>query len=129
MKTDSSGNEQWRRYFGGTNDDLGSFVKQDNQGNYLIAATTNSYSNGTESDMYLIKLDSIGDSLWTRTYGGNFEETWVLKTKKYNDYNEENGMVEEEIKGFDRFMKYNFNVSVGTTIYGTLNFKPESKIQ
>jgi hypothetical protein len=40
-----------------------------------------------------------------------------------------NGMVEEEIKGFDRFMKYNFNASVGTTIYGTLNFKPESKIQ
>jgi len=75
VKTDSSGNQQWRRYFGGTMDDLGSFVKQDNQGNYLIAATTNSYSNGTESDMYLIKLDSIGDSLWTRTYGGNFEET------------------------------------------------------
>ncbi len=61
--------------------------------------------------------------------GGNFEETWVLKTKKYNDYNEENAMVEEEIKGFDRFMKYNFNASIGTTIYGTLNFKPESKIQ
>jgi hypothetical protein len=75
VKTDSLGNEQWRKYFGGTMDDVGSFVRQDNQGNYFIAATTNSYSNGTESDMYLIKLDSLGDSLWTRTYGGNLEET------------------------------------------------------
>tara|TARA_B110000091_G_scaffold157434_1_gene167749 strand:- start:560 stop:1930 length:1371 start_codon:yes stop_codon:yes gene_type:complete len=75
VKTDSLGSEQWRRYFGGTMDDLGSFVRQDNQGNYFIAATTSSYSNGTESDMYLIKLDSLGDSLWTQTYGGNLKET------------------------------------------------------
>jgi len=61
--------------------------------------------------------------------GGNYEETWVFKTKKYNDYSQENGVVEEEVKGFDRFMKYNFNASVGTTIYGLVNFKPESNIQ
>ena len=75
VKTDSSGIEQWRRYFGGAMDDFASSVKQDNQGNYLISATTNSFGVGSESNMYLIKLDSIGDSLWTRTYGGNWEET------------------------------------------------------
>jgi hypothetical protein len=56
-------------------DDFASSIKQDNQGNYFISATTNSYGIGSESNMYLIKLDSIGDSLWTRTYGGNLEET------------------------------------------------------
>ena len=61
--------------------------------------------------------------------GGNYEESWVLKTTKYNDYNEENGLVEEEVKGFDRFMRYNFSASVGTTIYGTINFKPKNRIQ
>ncbi len=61
--------------------------------------------------------------------GGNYEESWVLKTIKYDNYNEENGVVEEEIKGFDRFMRYNFSASVGTTIYGTVNFKPENRIQ
>jgi len=75
VKTDSSGIEQWRRYFGGAMDDFGSSIKQDNQGNYFISATTNSYGIGSESNMYLIKLDSIGDSLWTRTYGGSLEET------------------------------------------------------
>jgi len=61
--------------------------------------------------------------------GGNYEETWVFKTKKYNDYTEENGVVEEEVKGFDRFIKYNFSASIGTTIYGSVNFKPDSNIQ
>ena len=75
VKTDSSGIEQWRRYFGGAMDDFASSVKQDNQGNYLISATTNSFGVGSESNMYLIKLDLIGDSLWTGTYGGNWEET------------------------------------------------------
>jgi hypothetical protein len=74
VKTDSLGNEQWRKYFGGEMDDIGSYVKQDALGNFFIAATTSSYGIGTESDMYLIKLDSNGDSLWTKTYGGEFED-------------------------------------------------------
>ena len=57
--------------------------------------------------------------------GGNYEESWVLKTTKYNDYNEGNGVVEEEVTGFDRFMRYHFSASGGTTIYGTINFKPK----
>ena len=75
VKTDSTGIEQWRRYFGGTMDDSGSFVKQDNQGDYYISGTTNSTGSETDQNMYLIKLDSNGDSLWTRTYGGELEET------------------------------------------------------
>lgn len=74
VKTDSLGNEQWRKYFGGEMDDVGSFVKQDALGNFYIAATTDSYGIGVESNMYLIKLASNGDSLWTKTYGGEFED-------------------------------------------------------
>ena len=75
VKTDSSGNEQWRRFFGGINDDTGYFVKQANDGNYFIAGTTNSYGGGFGNNMYLLKLNAAGDSLWTKTYGGNFEES------------------------------------------------------
>ena len=75
VKTDSLGNEQWRKYFGGEMDDIGSYVKQDALGNFFIAATTSSYGVGTESNMYLVKLDSNGDSLWTKTYGGELEDT------------------------------------------------------
>ena len=61
--------------------------------------------------------------------GGNYQESWVLKTKKYSDFNETDGAVGEEIKGFDRFAMYNFSASVTTKVYGTVNFKPDKKIQ
>lgn len=83
LKTDSFGLEEWRRFFGGMKDDLGSFVRQDNSGNYFVSGTTKSYGIGSESNMYLIKLDSAGNTLWERTYGGNLEETgtglWATK--------------------------------------------------
>ncbi len=62
--------------------------------------------------------------------GGNYQESWVLKTKKYSDFNETNGAaIAEELKGFDRFAMYNFSASVTTKIFGTVNFKPNKKIQ
>jgi len=61
--------------------------------------------------------------------GGNYNDVWALKTKKYYDFNQKDGVVMEEVKGFDRFNQYNYSASVGTTIYGTVNFKPENRIQ
>lgn len=62
---------------------------------------------------------------------GRFEEVWTGQTIKFNNYdiiNETQGK-KDTIKGFDRFNKYNFGASIGTTIYGVFNFKEDSKIQ
>lgn len=59
----------------------------------------------------------------------NYLETWYLKTieKKYNS---STSLVEDiEKGGFDAFRTYNFNASVGTTIYGTFKFKEGKKLQ
>jgi len=74
VKTDSFGVEQWRKFLGGTEDDLGAAIKQDNSGNYFVSGTTHSYGIGAESNMYLVKLDAAGNTLWEKTYGGNLEE-------------------------------------------------------
>jgi len=63
--------------------------------------------------------------------GGKFEEVWTGQTIKRNDYdiiNQVQGK-KDTIKGFDRFNKYNFSASIGTTIYGVFNFKEGKKIQ
>src|SRR5690606_34525505 len=62
--------------------------------------------------------------------GTNYEETWQFKTIKRNDYDEflEEATI-DTINGFDRFNKYNFNASIGTTIYGTFNLGEDRKIQ
>ena len=69
IKTNSSGDTLWTRTYGGTGSDQGSCVQLTSDDGYIIAGYTNSYGNGGY-DVYLIKTDSSGDTLWTRTYGG-----------------------------------------------------------
>jgi lipopolysaccharide assembly outer membrane protein LptD (OstA) len=62
---------------------------------------------------------------------GNFEEVWAGQTIKKNNYDvlAQSQVKKDTIKGFDRFSKYNFNASIGTTIYGIFNFKEGKRIQ
>ncbi|MCH7762002.1 PQQ-like beta-propeller repeat protein, partial [candidate division TA06 bacterium] len=69
IKTDSLGDTLWTRTYGDDDDDVGRTVQQTSDGGYIIAGHTLSFGAGL-SDVYLIKTDSLGDTLWTRTYGG-----------------------------------------------------------
>jgi len=70
IKTDSMGDTLWTRTYGGSNADFGKSIKQTYDGGFIIAGGTESFGVG-ESDVYVIKTDSLGDTLWTKTYGGN----------------------------------------------------------
>ncbi|MGB3342176.1 MAG: hypothetical protein WBB37_11915 [bacterium] len=69
VKTDSLGDTLWTRTYGGIHDDVGKSVQQISSGGYIIVGTTVLGGPGY-TDVYLIKTDSFGDTLWTRTYGG-----------------------------------------------------------
>jgi hypothetical protein len=69
IKTDARGDTFWTRTYGGAGDDVGYSVKQTSDFGYIVVGSTSSYGAGA-SDVYLIKTDAQGDTLWTRTYGG-----------------------------------------------------------
>lgn len=69
IKTDSLGNEQWFRFFGGANDEEGYSVREIPGGGFIIAGATSSATMGSR-DGWLIKLSANGTPLWTKWYGG-----------------------------------------------------------
>ncbi|RKX69193.1 hypothetical protein DRP53_08950 [candidate division WOR-3 bacterium] len=70
IKTDADGNALWTKTFGGTSGDWGRSVRQTTDNGYIIAGRTYSYGAG-DDDVYLIKTDADGDTLWTKTFGGS----------------------------------------------------------
>jgi len=69
IKTSASGDTLWTRTYGGTNGDGGYSVQQTADGGYIVAGYTESFGAGNE-DVYLVRTNASGDTLWTRTYGG-----------------------------------------------------------
>ena len=57
VKTDSNGNEQWNRTFGGTEDNSGAwYVQHTADGGYVLAGSTTSHGSGY-GDFRLVKTD------------------------------------------------------------------------
>ncbi|MBD3232518.1 MAG: T9SS type A sorting domain-containing protein [candidate division Zixibacteria bacterium] len=69
IKTDSDGNTVWTKTYGGSDSDYGYSVRQTNDGGYIFAGYSESFGAGA-GDMYLVKTNSAGDTLWTRAFGG-----------------------------------------------------------
>jgi hypothetical protein len=73
IKTNSSGDTLWTRTFGGTYSDVGKSVQQTSDSGFIIAGTTIPFG-ANNCDIYLIKTNPSGDTLWTKTFGGNYED-------------------------------------------------------
>jgi len=60
----------WTRTYGGDANDWGRGIQKTPDEGYIIAGYTSSFGAGYQ-DVYLIKINSDSDTLWTQTYGEN----------------------------------------------------------
>ncbi len=75
-KIDSQGNIEWRKFFGGTNNDRSYGLVKSNEGGFIMTGFSESddtdISNTKGSyDFWLVKVDSEGEFLWERSFGGS----------------------------------------------------------
>jgi hypothetical protein len=70
IKTDSVGDTLWTRTYGGLGLDVGLSIQQTSDHGYIIAALTMSFGAGNQK-IWIIKTDSLGDTLWARLFGGD----------------------------------------------------------
>jgi len=70
VKTDAAGNQLWSKTYGGLQNDVAYSVVQTSDGGYAVAGVTNAYSGSGAEDALLVKTDSSGNMMWSKTYGG-----------------------------------------------------------
>jgi hypothetical protein len=89
IKIDADGNIVWTRTYGGDSTDIGYSVKQTSDGGYIIAGQSNSFRSGDSilfpNDMYLIKTNSQGDTIWTKTWGYGYSNEVALSVLQTSD--------------------------------------------
>lgn len=73
LKTNANGEQLWDKTFGGDQDDRAFTMTETADGGFIIGGYTASFNAGF-FDFYLVKTNSGGDTIWTKTCGGNWQE-------------------------------------------------------
>jgi hypothetical protein len=77
LKTDSTGDTLWSRidigWLSPAGGGVGRCIQQTSDDGYIITGYTSEWYDEID-DLWLIKTDSAGDTLWTRIYGGEAED-------------------------------------------------------
>jgi hypothetical protein len=86
VKIDSSGNMEWQKCLGGSDDDIGKEIIQlDDSGYIVLCATVSTDGDLTANppsgiDTWIVRLDKSGNILWQQCLGGSFdEESYAMK--------------------------------------------------
>jgi hypothetical protein len=75
IKLDANGNKEWRRYFGGTNNDRSYDAWQTADSGFLMTGTSESVDFDKidpkgSYDYWAVRLTPSGDLVWTKSFGG-----------------------------------------------------------
>ena len=94
IKLAANGTINWERTYSGVPYDWASSIKETSDGGYIIAGYTECFG-AQEGDAWVIKVDSSGDIVWERRYGGEFsdEATCIQQTDDDEDGQKNDGYI------------------------------------
>jgi len=67
VRIDTLGDTIWTKYYGGDGYDVAYSIAESNDGGYVVTGETNSF--GLSSNIYILRLNSTGDTIWTKSIG------------------------------------------------------------
>ena len=86
IRLTAEGETLWTRRYGGPEPDRFQSVQLTSGGGFIAAGTTESSGHGYE-DVWLVRVDADGDTLWTRTFGGaRWDEGWCVQETRDGGY-------------------------------------------
>ncbi|MCK9447725.1 MAG: T9SS type A sorting domain-containing protein [Bacteroidales bacterium] len=89
VKLDESGNIQWQKCLGGSDDDYYAVIQQTSDGGYIVAGASWSSDgdvtgNHNSTDYWIVKLDIAGTIQWEKSLGGSSED-WPESIQQTSD--------------------------------------------
>ena len=81
IKIDEFGTVQWAKKFGGPGNDYAITIVQSSDSGFIIGGLTTSFGAGAE-DVYAIKTNQNGDTMWTKTYGSSGKDWGIYIEEK-----------------------------------------------
>jgi len=70
LKIDGNGNKVWEKTYGGAGDDTAHCIIQSGDGGFVVGGISTSFGRDGSKDAYLLRIDSEGNKLWEKAYGG-----------------------------------------------------------
>ena len=70
LKLENDGRVSWQKTFGGSGFDRAHSIRQISGGGYIVAGITQSFDSGND-DIWVLKLDSLGNLVWEKGLVGN----------------------------------------------------------
>lgn len=92
IKLDANGNKLWDKYFGGTQNDRVFDVVQANDGGYVMVGYSESSDfdvndNHGSYDYWVVKINTNGDLVWKKSYGGSeLDQAYGIAKNLNNTY-------------------------------------------
>ena len=123
VKLTPTGAIEWQKSLGGSNEDYAASITQTEDGGYIMTGQTQSnngdvFGNDGGADLWVVKIDIIGEIEWERTFGGTMAE-WGSSILQTSD----KGYI---IAGQAKSNNGDVTVAFGKDDFWVLKLSPES---